>query len=138
MINFRKIGLVGAVAASVLLLSACSAYKPTTTGSPNSGAGAPSSTTTSDVSAAVVTYSDSGFSPATVNAKVGQKVVFKNMSSNAVQVNSDPHPVHSLYPELNIGMVAAGSEGSTTFAKAGTYTYHNHLNASQVGTIVVQ
>ena len=143
MINFQKASLVGIIAASALLLSACNPYQASTSNQPVSSEGAPStSSATGDAmmekEAAVVTYSDSGFSPATINAKVGQKVVFKNTSSAAIQVNSAPHPTHTLYPELNIGMVAAGASGSTTFVKAGTYKYHNHLNASQNGTIVVE
>lgn len=137
MINIKKASLVGTIAVSVLLLSACNAYKSTSNGSASSSTAASSSSTT-DVSAAVVTYSDNGFSPVTVNAKVGQKVVFKNTSSSGIQIQSDPHPIHNLYPQLNIGAIAAGASGSTTFAKAGTYTYHNHLNPSQKGTVVVK
>lgn len=136
MINFKKASLIGAIAASVFVLAACNSDKTTTTTSnPSTSA---TSSATDEANAAVVTYSDSGFSPASVNAKVGQKVVFKNTSSSAIQVNSAPHPAHTLYPELNIGAIAAGSTGSTSFAKAGTYKYHNHLNASQNGTIVVE
>lgn len=136
MINFKKASLIGAIAASVFVLAACNSDKTTTTTSnPNTSS---TSSATDEANAAVVTYSDSGFSPASVNAKVGQKVVFKNTSSSAIQVNSAPHPVHNLYPELNVGMIAAGKEGSTIFTKAGAYMYHNHLNTNQKGTIVVQ
>ncbi len=140
MINLKNITLIGAVATMAVLLSACGSYNTTTTGTnPSSGQSASgAASATADASAAVITYTDNGFSPATMNAKVGQKVVFKNNSSSAIQVNSAPHPVHNLYPELNIGAIAAGSTGSTSFAKAGTYKYHNHLNPSQTGTIVVQ
>ncbi|MDO8486756.1 MAG: cupredoxin domain-containing protein [Candidatus Curtissbacteria bacterium] len=133
--NIRKISLVGIALASALLLSACNSYNTTTTSSQS----VPSiSSATEDASAAVIIYTDSGFAPTTLNAKVGQKVVFKNNSGSAIQVNSAPHPVHNLYPELNIGAIAAGSTGSTSFAAAGTYKYHNHLNPSQNGTIVVE
>lgn len=140
MINLKNITLIGAAAAVAILLSACGSYNTTTTSTnPSSGQSASgAASATVDASAAVVTYTDSGFAPATVNAKVGQKVVFKNTSSSAIQVNSAPHPVHNLYPELNIGAIVAGSSGSTSFAKAGTYKYHNHLNPSQNGTIIVQ
>ncbi len=134
--NIRKVSLVGIALTSALLLSACNSYKTTTTTtSPSRSA---SSSAMDEASAAVITYTDSGFSPVTINAKVGQKVVFKNTSSGSIQVNSNSHPTHTLYPELNIGTIAAGATGSTSFAKAGSYTYHNHLNASQNGTIVVQ
>lgn len=133
--NIRKINLVGIALTSAFLLAACNSYNTTTTSSQS----VPStSSATDDASAAVVVYTDSGFAPATVNAKVGQNVVFKNNSGSAIQINSAPHPVHNLYPELNIGAVAAGASGSTTFSKPGTYKYHNHLNVSQNGAIVVE
>ncbi len=136
MINFKKISLAGAIFVSVLALSACNSYKATTTSSNPSV----SSTTSAadEAGAVVITYTNSGFSPDPVNAKVGQKVIFKNNSSAAVQVNSAPHPTHTLFPELNIGTISAGASGATSFAKPGTYKYHNHLDASQNGTIIVQ
>lgn len=139
--NIKKVSLVGALAVAVLALSACSAYNSSKTTSSSSQSTSTSSAVGDammEKDAAVITYSDSGFSPATMNAKVGQKVVIKNNSSSIVQVNSAPHPTHTLYPELNIGMIAASASGSTTFSKPGAYKYHNHLDASQNGTIVVE
>ncbi len=140
MVNFRKVSLIGAIFASVLVLSACNSYKATTTttGATNSSASPTTGDAMMEKDAVVITYTDSGFSPDPVNAKVGQKVVFKNTSSSVVQINSAPHPTHTLFPELNIGTIAAGASGSTSFAKPGTYKYHNHLNAGQNGTIIVQ
>lgn len=134
--NIKKVSLVGIALSSVFLLSACNSYKATTTStSPSQSA---SSSAMDESGAAIITYTDSGFAPAALNAKVGQKVVFKNNSSSSISVYSNPHPVHNLYPELNIGTIAAGATGSTSFAKAGTYTYHNHLNPSQNGAITAQ
>lgn len=91
-----------------------------------------------EIGAGVIVYSDGGFAPASVSVKAGQSVVFKNTSLRAVQVNSNPHPAHKLYPELNIGVINAGESKSLSFTAVGTKKYHNHLNPSENGSIVVQ
>jgi len=86
----------------------------------------------------VVTYSDGGFNPKTVTVKVGTTVTFMNDSSGAMWVASDPHPVHTLlsgFDELN--SVRKGGSYEYTFTKVGTWTYHNHMNPSMKGTVVV-
>ena len=69
---------------------------------------------------------------------MGESVNFKNDSTGNVQVQSDPHPTHTLFPELNIGVIVPGESKSVTFTTTGTKTYHNHLNPSQKGEIVVE
>ena len=87
----------------------------------------------------MVTYSDSGFTPASVSIKVGETVTFKNTSSKSMWVASAPHPTHSAYPEFDAKKGAAMNEDySFTFTKAGTWKYHNHLNSSNFGTVVVE
>lgn len=132
MVNAKKIALAGALCVSTLLLAACNLYQPSSKTSQTS------QTAVTPVVGNVILYSESGFLPSSIKVKVGQKVAFKNNSKVAVQVNSAPHPTHTLYPELNIGSIAPGETQLTTFNKAGTYKYHNHLNASQNGTIVVE
>lgn len=134
MFDIKKIAALGVVVSSALILSACNLYKsPATSTSP-----AEQEATTTPVEGNVVTYSDSGFSPATVTVKVGGAVEFKNDSASNIQVNSAAHPVHTQFPELNVGQIAPGESKSVTFTTAGTKKYHNHLNASQTGTIVVE
>ena len=137
MIDFKKALLAGAIASSALVLSACNLYK-----TPSGGTGQSQEQTQANEvpipGANVVTYSDSGFSPNSITLKVGEKVEFKNNSSANVQVNSAVHPTHQLFPELNIGVIAPNETKSVTFTKAGTYKYHNHLNTSQTGQIVVE
>lgn len=85
-----------------------------------------------------VTISASGFVPKAVTVKVGDSVTWENTDSANHTVNSDPHPTHTLYPFLNVGVVKAGEKKSVTFDKAGTYTYHDHLNPSLTGSVTVQ
>lgn len=79
-----------------------------------------------------------GFSPATVTIKAGSKVVWTNKSGVGATVNSDPHPQHTDYPSLNLGRFSDGGTLELVFDKAGTYKYHNHLDASQAGTVIVE
>lgn len=85
-----------------------------------------------------VTVTSSGFDPATITVAPGTQVVWTNTSGVDVTVSSDAHPTHLLFPFLNLGNFSDGSSVSVVFEKAGTYTYHNHFNASQKGTILVQ
>ncbi|SRR5258708_24793979 len=85
-----------------------------------------------------VTVTKNGFEPQTLKVKAGTKVTWTNKSGTIVTVNSDPHPTHALWPFLNLGTFADGSSVSATFDKAGTYTYHNHLDPSMTGTVIVQ
>jgi|SRR5581483_870457 len=85
-----------------------------------------------------VTLTSSGFEPATVTVSSGTIVIWVNKSGEPGTVNSDPHPTHNLWPFLNLGEFKDGSSVQVKFDKAGIYTYHNHLNPSQKGTVVVQ
>jgi plastocyanin len=106
--------------------------------SDTSNSSSPTSDATSTAAKATITYSDSGYSPSTITVKTGDTVIIKNASSRSMQFDSDPHPVHTTNPELNVGSVPVGQEMSFVVDTKGTFGYHNHLNASQKGTIVVE
>lgn len=110
--------------------------------------GIPSPTATATVSASPgtttsatlheISLTATGFSPATLSIKPGDQVVWINKSGVEGAVYSNPHPTHTDYPPLNLGTFANGGTLSLTFPTAGTYGYHNHLNPSQTGTIIVK
>lgn len=87
---------------------------------------------------ATITYTDSGFSPSKITVKSGSKVTIKNETSRALQFNSDPHPVHNGNQELNVDLVPSGQTKTFTVTKKGSFGYHDHLDPSKVGTIVVE
>ncbi len=102
---------------------------------------------TPSVSQSVVTYSDSGYSPSTLRVKVGETVTFKNSSSQSTWTASVFHPTHTAYSTTGgcIGStfdackgVQPGESWSFKFDLAGTWKYHNHLNPSNTGTIIVE
>lgn len=113
----------------------------TTTQTPTTDNSSNSSTNTSKPDsgkAASLTFSDNGFSPATLTVKTGTAITITNNSSSDVQFQSDPHPAHTDDPELNVGIISAGQSKSFTVITTGTHGYHNHLDSTQTGTIVVQ
>lgn len=106
-------------------------------------------TTTSD---ATVVYTEQGFSPKSIAVTLGTTVTFVNQSSEGMWVASAAHPTHTLYSGTGVSQhcpdttnsafdacaaVTPGDSFSFTFNKEGTWKYHNHLNASQTGAVVV-
>ncbi len=99
--------------------------------------------------AATITLSDNGFSPASVTIKKGQAVQWVNEGSGTMWIGSADHPTHTVYSgttlrghcpdESGTAFDQCGTGNSYTFVfeKAGTWHYHNHVKASQTGTVLV-
>lgn len=85
-----------------------------------------------------VRYTTNGFSPQEVHIKVGNAVRWTNETADTATVNSDDHPTHRKFPEMNLGEFQKDQTLVHVFTKPGKYTYHNHLNPSQKGTVVVE
>lgn len=105
--------------------------------------------------AALVTLTDSGFSPVRISIQAGDTVRFLNESSRGMWVGADEHPTHTEYDGTSMREHCADGQNSTgsfdqcqqaatgsfweyTFEKQGTFNYHNHVGASNTGTIVVE
>lgn len=84
-----------------------------------------------------VTLRADGFAPKVLTIHAGETVTWVNNSGTQATVNSDPHPVHTAYPPLNLGEFNDGDTVSVAFPKPGRYGYHNHFDANQTGTIIV-
>lgn len=96
-------------------------------------------TTPSATQSAVVTYADTGFSPSVTTITVGSTVTFTNESSKSMWVASAVHPTHSLLPGFDqLASVGKGVTYEYTFIKVGTWKYHNHMNPTDTGSVVVQ
>ena len=93
---------------------------------------------TNESEAAIITLDETEFSPNDITVKVGARVVWINKSGENATVNSADHPTHQVYPRLNLGEFGSGSSVQLVFDETGTYSYHNHLNASQTGTVTVE
>jgi len=111
-------------------------------GSPGGPSGGGGSTTPPPGEAATVLILPSGVSPKVVTVPVGSRVNFTNQSSNNVEVTSDPHPIHTDCPPLNVGVVQPGRTGQTgVFTTARTCGYHDHGRSDDArwqGSIVIQ
>lgn len=86
----------------------------------------------------VVTYTDAGFSPVSVSIARGGIVTFVNESTRGMWVASGVHPTHQLLPGFD--QLKAASKNGTyeyTFEKVGTWQYHNHLNPTDIASVVV-
>jgi len=84
-----------------------------------------------------ITYDGNGFSVSPSKVKAGGTVKVVNNSQSDMNFDSDPHPVHTDEPELNVGEVAPGQSKTFTVTKTGTWGFHNHLDPSQHGSLTV-
>lgn len=99
----------------------------------------PQSTASPSALQNTVNISATGFQPQSITIKAGQNVTWTNKDKVNHQVNSVVHPTHLVYPPLNtIGLLKPGESKSLTFRTAGTYKYHDHLNPSLRGQVIVQ
>ncbi len=117
---------------------------------------APVATSTAQApAAATITYTDQGFSPKSVTIHQGDSVTFVNNSSHGMWVASGMHPTHTQYDGTDTSehckdgtdttgtfdectAVNPGTSYTFAFDKVGTWSYHNHVHASDTGTIIVQ
>jgi len=93
--------------------------------------------TNDQTAAATITYTSDGFQPQTTTVNSGQTVKIANSSGSDLEFASDPHPTHTLDPELNTSTIASGSSTIITVTKKGSWGYHNHFDPTKRGTLVV-
>ena len=108
------------------------------------GNGSPTSPSSDDgpIAATIVIDGTGSVTPKDVTVPVGSRVTFTNNHSTGHDMNSDPHPAHTLCTSLNVGFVSPGqSRTSRNLDTARVCTYHDHINetnAALMGTIRVQ
>lgn len=89
-----------------------------------------------------VTYTDSGFSPASLTIKSGENITWVNNAESKVQVGSASHPTHTVNQELTgnsfIIELAPGQSRTVQLIKKGEWGYHDHLRSGMTGTIIVE
>ncbi len=85
-----------------------------------------------------VVYGDDGaFAPERVEITTGDTVRFVNESAVPVWPASNIHPTHEILPEFDpLEAIPPGESWSFTFTENGWWRYHNHIDASQTGTVV--
>ena len=100
-----------------------------------------------------VEITSNGFSPETITIKQGERITWLNKKTGAGWPASAVHPSHKSYPNSDIAKcgtdeeneifdacrgLAQGESYSFTFNEVGSWSYHDHLNPSSRGTVVVQ
>lgn len=100
----------------------------------------------------VVEITSSGFNPSTINIKKGEMIKFVNKDSSEHWPASAFHPTHKIYPGSGIEKCGTEEESeifdvckglrkdesySFTFNNRGSWNYHDHLNPSSKGVVVV-
>lgn len=95
----------------------------------------------------VVTYDGKSFAPASAEIKKGGSVLFLNQGIGSMWPASAMHPTHAAYPTKG-GCVGStfdacqalpkGASWVFTFDEVGAWKYHDHLNPSATGTIIVK
>lgn len=130
------------------------------TGTSGSGSGSGSSGGTSAPQSspaplmADVFVQGDAFEPAEVHIAQGGTVVFRNGNAEiAIHPASDPHPSHDAYPGSNANLCGTpdaykafdscrdlgfSDSWSFVFGEKGRWSYHDHLNPSVKGVIVVE
>ena len=94
-----------------------------------------------------IEITSSGFNPKTLTITAGIEVTFVNKDSKPHWPASAVHPTHEVYPESG-GCVSSKFDAcrglsqeesfSFVFNQKGTWRYHDHLNPSLRGTIIVE
>ncbi|MBI1839117.1 MAG: hypothetical protein HYR95_02400 [Candidatus Colwellbacteria bacterium] len=94
-----------------------------------------------------VAVMDDGFSPMELRVRKGDTVVWTNKSGKSSWPASAVHPTHDVYPERGGCISSAfdackglglGEAFKFTFNQVGSWKYHDHLNSTHFGTIVVE
>src|SRR3989338_1912237 len=101
----------------------------------------------------VVEITASGFTPRSVTVPAGSSVTFVNTDLAPHWPASGPHPIHTGYPASTIRKCNTGEESAIfdacesllkddrytfTFTEKGSWKYHDHLDPSLTGTVVVE
>jgi len=79
----------------------------------------------------LVTITNAGFQPSTIQVKVGDTVTWANNDTASHTVTSDTAGL------FDSGPIAQGATFKFTFSTAGTFTYHSTSDSGWTGTITV-
>ena len=100
----------------------------------------------------IVEITNEGFVPKTLEIKKGDKVTWVNKLATKIRPAGDFHPTHTNYPGSSIVKCGTAEEKnifdackelqkdesySFVFSEVGSWGYHNHLQPSKDGKIIV-
>lgn len=80
--------------------------------------------------------------PSSVTLSAPAFVIWVNDASGTISIAPDVHPTHEKYAGIwdddGSGEIDPGEMYSFTFSQPGTYTWHDHLNETVTGTVIVE
>jgi len=88
--------------------------------------------------AVAIQITSEGFIPATVKVLPGSQVTWTNSDNKAHKVASNPHPIHSEVKGLESPDLDPGASYTYKFDQKGSFGYHDHLNLTRLGTVIVE
>jgi len=140
----------GSILSTIFNTSATTSETPAELGMPVPGTDTPEmEVIENSPMSATITYGAGGFSPKTVTVAKGGVVTFVSENGAKMWVGADKHPTHKEYDgtsraehcapgaTLSFDQCGTGNSYSFTFDKAGSFNYHNHVQASDLGTVIV-
>jgi len=87
---------------------------------------------------AEVRITASGFEPSTLVVEQGTKITWVNTDSRPHQVMANPYPKGSDLPNLKSEILNNAQTYSYFADRAGSFNYHDQINPTVNGTIVIQ
>lgn len=88
--------------------------------------------------AGTITYTGKGFEPNTHTIEANSEIRVRNRSQRVLQFVSDPYIEHTDNPELNQGIINPGESKTFYLSQKGRWKYHNALDPSETGRIIVR
>jgi plastocyanin len=91
-----------------------------------------------DSSEVAIVLEGIAFIPEKIQISKGTKITWTNEDSVIHYVNTDGHPAHTYYPEMNSKALNKGDTYSITLNTPGIYTYHCSAHTNMKGSIIVE
>jgi plastocyanin len=86
-----------------------------------------------------ISITDQGFSPATITVPRNTIVIWQAVSNNKpVIIASNPYPTNDDLKDLKSTQLGPGASYRYQFKNSGTYNYHDDLDPTVNGTIIVE
>lgn len=86
-----------------------------------------------------IEHTDNRFIPSEIKIKKGDTVTWTNRDSSQAWPASAVHPSHQVYPGFDaLKSLSNGESYSFKFDRVGSWKYHNHLNPSVTGAVIVE
>ncbi len=98
----------------------------------------PSASETREPRVYTVIYRYGVYSPTNLRIQVGDTVRFRNDGTSPIRIVADTQPGQTIPEFDSVGPVQPGGMFSSTFANAGTFSYHTSGKDNETGTIIVR